>query len=92
MVEVDPGKIIEIPKTPIYEVIEAMEFVILDPAKPERGIAIGAHIDDSIKKELIDLLHEFADIFAWEPRDMPGIPESIALHRLNNKKDIHLVK
>ncbi|XP_074376729.1 uncharacterized protein LOC141718248 [Apium graveolens] len=34
-------------------------------------------------KELIDLLKEHADVFAWSPEDMPGIDESVAMHSLD---------
>jgi hypothetical protein len=32
---------------------------------------------------LIDFLRANADIFAWSPSDMPGIPREVAEHSLN---------
>jgi hypothetical protein len=32
---------------------------------------------------LIDFLHANADIFAWSPSDMPGIPREVAEHSLD---------
>jgi hypothetical protein len=31
---------------------------------------------------LVDLLRANADIFAWSPSDMPGIPREVAKHSL----------
>lgn len=33
-----------------------------------------------------------ADVFAWKPFDMPGIPHGIAEHGLNIKADIKLMQ
>lgn len=41
---------------------------------------------------LIAALQSFADILAWDPRDMPGISEHVALHRLNIKPGSREVK
>ena len=35
------------------------------------------------KAELIQLLKEYADVFAWSPDDMPGLDESLAMHSLD---------
>jgi hypothetical protein len=32
---------------------------------------------------LVDFLHTNADIFAWSPSDMPGIPREVAEHSLD---------
>jgi hypothetical protein len=32
---------------------------------------------------LVDFLHANADIFAWSPSDMPGIPREVAEHSLD---------
>jgi hypothetical protein len=32
---------------------------------------------------LVDLLRANADIFAWSPSDMPGIPREVAEHSLD---------
>jgi hypothetical protein len=31
----------------------------------------------------VDFLHTNADIFAWSPSDMPGIPREVAEHSLD---------
>lgn len=35
---------------------------------------VGKDLPATIKQEIIDLIREFSDIFAWGPNDMPGIP------------------
>ena len=32
---------------------------------------------------LVDFLHANADIFAWSPSDMPGIPRAVVEHSLD---------
>ena len=32
---------------------------------------------------LVDFLHANADMFAWSPSDMPGIPREVAEHALD---------
>jgi hypothetical protein len=32
---------------------------------------------------LVDFLHANADVFAWSPSDMPGIPRDVTKHSLN---------
>jgi hypothetical protein len=36
---------------------------------------------------LTEFLCSNADVFAWKPSDMPGIPREIFEHRLNIKAD-----
>ena len=36
---------------------------------------------------LVDFLRENRDIFAWTPKDMPGIPRKYAEHKLHVRKD-----
>ena len=34
------------------------------------------------RKELIDLLQDYSDVFAWSYQDMPGLDTDIVVHRL----------
>ena len=43
---------------------------------------VSAKLDPEYKQELIDLLKEFKDCFAWEYYEMPGLNRSIVEHRL----------
>lgn len=72
--------------------MESIDEVVLHEAYPRKIVKIGSQISLKTRDELVSLLREFRDVFAWEPKDMPGIPESIALHRLNIKSGVHPVK
>ena len=43
---------------------------------------VSAKLDPEYKRELVDLLKEFKDCFAWEYYEMPGLDRSIVEHRL----------
>ena len=43
---------------------------------------ISAKLDHEYKHELIKLLKEYKDCFAWEYYEMPGLDRSIVEHRL----------
>ena len=47
-----------------------------------RPTYISAKLDPEYKQELVDLLKEFKDYFAWEYYEMPGLDRSIVEHRL----------
>ena len=44
---------------------------------------IGAGLELVFKKELTNLLREYAYVFALSPKDMPGLDESVAMHKLS---------
>ncbi|XP_074348997.1 uncharacterized protein LOC141688527 [Apium graveolens] len=69
-------------KTKVEPAQQTIE-VDLEPGNPTRKIKIGKGLETTFQKELIDLLKEFADVFAWSPEDMPGIDESVAIHSLD---------
>jgi hypothetical protein len=41
---------------------------------------------------LVDFLNANAEIFAWSPSDMPGIPRDVAEHSLDIRADARLMK
>ncbi|KAK4845460.1 hypothetical protein QYF36_005345 [Acer negundo] len=45
-------------------------------------VKVGGGLDPEVKEDLIKLLREYIDIFAWTHEEMPGIPLSLATHRL----------
>jgi hypothetical protein len=60
-----------------------------DRSKP-RLTYINAKLEEEYKKELITLLKEFTDCFAWEYYEMPGLDCSIVEHRLPIKPGYRL--
>ena len=48
----------------------------------KKKVKIGSSLDPSAKKEIMDLLGEYVDIFAWSYQDMPGLSTEIVEHQL----------
>ena len=57
--------------------------IVLDDAKPEHIVMIGAHLSAILKCQLGSTLREHKDVFAWMNVDMPGIDPEVIAHRLN---------
>ncbi|VFQ87943.1 unnamed protein product [Cuscuta campestris] len=58
------------------------EQIVLREAFPERMVRIGRDLPRGLRDEIISVLREYADIFAWSVADMPGINHSVICHRL----------
>src|SRR3954464_6429238 len=65
---------------------EAIEIINLGTDEEPKNIKIGATLNEDVKTTLIKLLHEYAKIFAWSYRDMPGLDTDIVVHRLPLKE------
>ncbi|XP_058775307.1 uncharacterized protein LOC131649565 [Vicia villosa] len=65
---------------------EAIETINLGTDEEPKNIKIGATLGKDVKATLIKLLHEYAEIFAWSYRDMPGLDTDIVVHRLPLKE------
>ena len=55
-------------------------------------VKIGVNFHKDIKVELIALLEEFKEIFAWSYQDMPGLDTEIIVHRIPVKTECRLVQ
>ncbi|KAL5827095.1 hypothetical protein ACOSQ3_018928 [Xanthoceras sorbifolium] len=62
--------------------IEPTKYVVLNENFPKKVVKIGAKLSPKIGEDLIKLLREFKDIFAWSHADMPGINPSTISHGL----------
>jgi len=60
---------------------EALELINLGTKEEKKEIKIGASLDPTVKKQIIELLEEYVDSFAWSYRDMPGLDTDIVVHR-----------
>ena len=49
----------------------------------DQTIKVGAHLPGHLKEGLAKVLKRYVDVFAWEPKDMTGVPRGIGEHRLN---------
>ena len=61
---------------------DALEEIDLGDGDRPRPTFISANLDPEYKQELIKLLREYKDCFAWEYYEMPGLDRSIVEHRL----------
>ena len=62
--------------------VDELEEVDIGSGDRPRPTYVSAKLDPEYKRELIDLLKEFKDCFAWEYYEMPGLDRSIVEHRL----------
>ena len=53
---------------------------------------MGIALSTETKKEIIDLLHEFADVFAWSYQNMSGLNTKIVDHHLPFMPECKLVQ
>ena len=61
---------------------EVTELVNLGTDNEKKEVKIDSSLDPSTKKEIVDLLREYVDIFAWSYQDMPGLGTEIVEHQL----------
>ncbi|GJS39514.1 reverse transcriptase domain-containing protein [Tanacetum coccineum] len=59
------------------------EDVMINPAFPDQKITIGTQFSRACRNQLVELLKNSSDVFAWQPSDMVGIPRRISQHTLN---------
>jgi hypothetical protein len=60
----------------------AVKKVCLGLPDASKEVVIGADLDPKQELALTSFLRDNADIFAWSPSDMPGVPRELAEHRL----------
>ena len=63
--------------------IEELKSIKLDDQHPEHTVQIGLQLSGSLQDQLINVLKEHKDIFAWFHEDMLGIDPLVIVHRLN---------
>ncbi|KAK5813348.1 hypothetical protein PVK06_028797 [Gossypium arboreum] len=68
---------------------ESVEIVSLGEGKE---VKIGASIAAETRQNLIELLQEFKDVFAWSYQDMLGLNTDIVVHRLPIKEECRPVQ
>jgi len=57
-----------------------------------KSISISESLSLTKREELITLVRDYIDVFAWNYEEMPGFDPQVAMHRLNIKPDIKPVK
>ena len=72
--------------------IKEIEMVNLaDEGNNEKPVKIGVNFPKDMKTELIVLLKEFKEIFAWSYQDMPGLATEIVMRKIPIKPECPLV-
>ncbi|XP_039687894.1 uncharacterized protein [Medicago truncatula] len=66
---------------------EEIEIINLGTEEDKKEIKIGALLEVSVKKRIIELLREYNEIFAWSYKDMPGLDPDVVEHRLPLKSE-----
>jgi hypothetical protein len=62
--------------------VDELEEVDIGTRDKPRPTFVSAKLDPEFKKELVELLREYHDCFAWEYYEMPVLSRSIVEHRL----------
>jgi hypothetical protein len=65
-----------------YKSADLLEEVNIGPGDRPRPTYVSAKLDLEYKQELVNLLKEYRDCFAWEYYGMPGLSRSIVEHQL----------
>ena len=61
---------------------EATEWINLGTEENKREVKIGTTLTAEERQDLIELLKEYSDVFAWSYQDMPGLDPEIVAHNL----------
>jgi hypothetical protein len=67
---------------PRFMSADKLEEIDIGGGDKPRPTFISVKLDSSFRKELIKLLKEYKDCFAWDYSEMPGLDRSIVEHRL----------
>src|ERR1044072_8749530 len=71
---------------------DPLEEVDLGDGEIKKPTYISAKIDLSLKNEMVCLLKEFKDCFAWDYNEMPGLSRDLVEHRLPIRPDKRPIK
>ncbi|RDX84142.1 hypothetical protein CR513_34848, partial [Mucuna pruriens] len=68
---------------PMIQPLEgSTEVVDIGKGKAVKEVKIGRSMQADVRNQIIELLEEYSDIFAWSYHDMPGLDTSIVEHKL----------
>ncbi|XP_065026191.1 uncharacterized protein LOC135650630 [Musa acuminata AAA Group] len=66
--------------------------ISLREARSDQTVKIGSELPEREREQLVGLLRENADVFAWSPSDMTGVDPEVAEHHLNIPPDARPMK
>ena len=67
---------------------EITEAINLGTKEERKKVKIRTTLSPATRKELIDLLQEYNDVFAWSYQDMPSLDTDIMVHRLPLRENV----
>ena len=71
---------------------EITKVINLGIEEERKKVKIGTTLSPATRKELINLLQDYSDIFTWSYQDMLGLDTDIVVHRLPLKEECMPVK
>ena len=71
---------------------ELIELINLGTEEDNKEVKISANLKDCVKRRLVQMLHDYVEVFAWSYEDMSGLDTDIVVHRLPMKEDYPSVK
>ncbi|CAL8119169.1 unnamed protein product [Prunus armeniaca] len=74
------------------EVEDPLQEINLGTEEDPRPTFISTLLEEPIKSEIISLLHDFKDYFAWHYHEIPGLDKGLVEHKLPIKKGYLPVK
>ena len=66
---------------------ESVETINLGTEEDKKEVKVGANLEPNVKERLIQLLHDYVEIFARSYEDMPGLDTDIVVNRLPTRED-----
>ena len=66
-------RLVEQDERQILPHLESIEAINLGIEEEKKEVKIGTTLSPTTRKELIDLLQDYNDVFAWSYQDMPGL-------------------
>ena len=71
---------------------EPIKIINLVTETDKKEVKISANLEDGIKSRLVQMLHDYVEVFAWSYEDMPGLDTEIVVHLLPTKEYCPSVK
>ena len=85
-------RLVEQDERQILPHLEIIEAVNLGTQEEKKEVKIETTLSPATRKQLIDLLQDYSDVFAWSYQDMPGLDTNIVVHRLPLREECMPVK
>ena len=71
---------------------ESVKFINIGTETNKKEVKIGTNLEISVKSRLVQMLHDYVEVFSWSYKDMPGLDTDIVVHCLSTKEDCPHVK